>query len=119
MSGVDYREYIASDEWRTRRAEAIRRTIKRTEIWTAPQCEVCGQYGVRHKNKPDFKQKKFRVEMSNGLEVHHPHYRNLGCEEPGDLIVLCGLCHDKTHEDPGFKLEVRRIAEERNAEMGW
>ena len=31
------------------------------------------------------------------MEVHHKHYGTLGCESATDVMVLCGLCHTKTH----------------------
>jgi hypothetical protein len=32
------------------------------------------------------------------LDVHHARgYRNLGCEEPEELQVLCRTCHDAVH----------------------
>lgn len=71
-----------------------------------------------HKTKKD-QHGRLRVPFTNGLEVHHVHYRNLGCEEAADLIVLCWECHERTHEELGFKLEVRRIAEERNERLGY
>ena len=34
------------------------------------------------------------------LQVHHKTYKNLGHEEPEDLIVLCEICHTKKHDSP-------------------
>jgi hypothetical protein len=125
---VDYRTYIRSDAWRRRRKDAILRSTK--DGW--PRCEVCGRPGIHHKRlQPG------DIFGSSGLQVHHLHYRNLGQEEPEDLIVLCTDelhiddyyklpederegwtfvgrgCHSRVHDDPSFKLEVRRIAGER------
>ena len=33
------------------------------------------------------------------MHVHHLHYRNLGHENPGDVMVLCGDCHFLEHAD--------------------
>lgn len=65
MAWVDYEEYIGSERWGAMRMWALSRAGNR--------CEVCGN--------------------ENGLEVHHRSYENLGCERPGDLLVLCDACH--------------------------
>lgn len=46
----------------------------------------------------------------NELNVHHKHYKTLGNEDIGDLIVLCKRCHndehfekDKQRRDRGWK----------------
>jgi len=65
MAWVDYQEYLKSDRWCAMRLWALSRAGNR--------CEVCGNEG--------------------GLEVHHRSYENLGCEFPGELLVLCGDCH--------------------------
>jgi len=68
-------EYIASEEWQQspQRLECLRRA--------ANSCEMCG--------------------VKYGLEVHHIHYRNFGNETPDQLVYLCCLCHDYTHEIAG------------------
>ena len=109
----DYREYIQSDAWKARRVEALNRAIKDSRGIAAPQCEICGRWGTNHKNPPEPGEGRFGVWASNGLEVHHVHYRNLGQEEPEDLIVLCWPCHKRTHDDREFKREVQRLAGER------
>jgi 5-methylcytosine-specific restriction endonuclease McrA len=40
------------------------------------------------------------------LEVHHKTYKNKGneMENLGDLVLLCGNCHQKVHDDPAHKL---------------
>lgn len=65
-----YEDYLRSPEWLAKRAWAIDRAEGR--------CQVC--------NKPD------------GLNVHHRTYKNLGAELPGDLLVLCSICHDLFHQ---------------------
>lgn len=98
---VVYREYIESDAWKLRRVAALerseRRPHKRRSYLRWPVCEVCGRSGTSHKNSRsslDSRDRRFRVEGSNGLHVHHLHYRTLGSEEPDDLIVLCtDACH--------------------------
>ena len=61
-----YSEYIQSDEWKEVRREALD-----LAGW---QCNRCSE----------------RI----GLQVHHITYKNLGCEEPGDLEVLCEHHHE-------------------------
>lgn len=36
---------------------------------------------------------------SEGLEVHHRTYDNLGAEEPEDCVVLCSRCHELHHKN--------------------
>lgn len=65
-----YRDvYLISDHWQKKRAEALAHAN-----WA---CQLCNQKEL--------------------LNVHHRTYENLGCENIQDLIVLCGLCHDKFH----------------------
>lgn len=127
---VDYRTYIASDQWKRVRHSALYRSIGRHRV---PACEVCGRGGLGHKNR-----ERLQVPYSNGLQVHHLHYRNLGYEQPEDLIVLCTDvcflneymryppaergpfpsrvgCHERTHDDRVFRAEVDRIARARYA----
>jgi hypothetical protein len=67
--GVNYAEYILSDEWKARREAALSRAGNR--------CQLCG--AKKH------------------LHVHHNTYENLGHERDEDLIVLCQPCHDVYH----------------------
>lgn len=60
-----YREYLDSPEWKVRRREAIDAAGKR--------CKRCGRAGA--------------------LMVHHLTYERLGHELPGDLEVVCKVCH--------------------------
>lgn len=129
----EYREYMRSDEWRERRKAALERaSVRERYLGPRPRCEVCGRQGMDYKNRLfdlDYRDRIYRVEYANGLEVHHLTYRNLGSEEPADLIVLCtsGLvfyhsgytdletlgCHERAHESRAFRLEVESIARER------
>lgn len=127
---IDYRTYIRSDEWMLRRVAALERSIA-GRYYRTPCCELCGRRGVAHKNprnRLDSKDRRHRVDNSLGLEVHHITYRNLGREEPADLIVLCTDslylgnydissasttnvgCHERCHLDPLFRAAVERVA---------
>lgn len=64
-----YAEYIRSEKWRAVRKWALERAEHRCQV-----CNVAGQ-----------------------LHVHHRTYTNLGHEMPGDVIVLCGSCHELFH----------------------
>ena len=67
-----YRKYIASDAWR-KKAEA------RKEI-DGNKCALCGK--------------------TEGLQVHHKHYRTFMNENvEQDLITLCKDCHNDVHEE--------------------
>ena len=65
-----YRLYLQSKHWKETKALAL-------EAATG-HCEKCGQPNDR-------------------LNVHHKHYKSLGHEKPGDLLVLCPKCHAKVH----------------------
>lgn len=67
---TDYREYLASSEWRARADAAKRRAGFR--------CQVCNGRGP--------------------LDAHHRTYQRVGHEDPGDLTVLCHDCHELFHE---------------------
>jgi hypothetical protein len=84
---VDYRTYMASDDWARRRVAALERSIHSVRGSVTPRCEICHRPGQPFKNRVE--DRRFRIADSNGLNVHHLHYRHLGNEEPDDLIVLC------------------------------
>ena len=70
MGSRNYLEYLESPEWWTIRRNAMRRAQWRCEN------EKLGE--PRHEGP---------------LEVHHLHYRTLGCEQLDDVQVLCPACH--------------------------
>jgi hypothetical protein len=78
----EYREYLASDRWKATRAWAL--------AAAGDACEDCG--------------------ATEGLHVHHVHYRSLGCERPGDVKVLCPPCHERADHHRAAESQ-RRSAE--------
>lgn len=64
-----YDEYIRSPRWNAVRRWALERADYRCQVCNGPQA----------------------------LQVHHRTYENLGHEHPGDVIVLCGSCHELYH----------------------
>lgn len=130
-----YRDYIQSDEWKEKRAAALERSrssdADAPPFHRPPRCEMCGKNGGRHTNSRsslDPRERRFRVDDSYGLQVHHVHYRTLGNEDPDDLIVLCTNryiheaggrttiiqgCHERAHEDVHYRSEVAHVAGER------
>lgn len=62
----EYDRYMQSQEWKRRRAVAIRKAGGR--------CQVCNRGGELH--------------------VHHRTYERFGAEMEDDLTVLCEDCHD-------------------------
>lgn len=125
---VDYSTYMASDEWKAKRSAAFSRARRASRDGLYAICEACGRHGTMHKNRAEGRDHLYRVDGTNGLQVHHVHYRNLGREEPNDLIVLCtdrlfvdapdfrrGLgCHERVHDDQSYRSEVARIAAARS-----
>ena len=53
-------------------------------------CQMCGR--KRWEWMP--RKKKWRCKR---YAVHHKHYRTVGHEEPGDLMILCHACHSEAH----------------------
>ena len=62
---VNYHDYLLSPEWQARKVQALEAAGHR--------CQVCNSLDM--------------------LEVHHRTYERIGREEPGDLTVLCAICH--------------------------
>jgi 5-methylcytosine-specific restriction endonuclease McrA len=81
VGDMNYHQYIHSDAWRAKRAEAIERAGHR--------CQLCG--------KPH-----------GHLNAHHNTYENLGDERPEDLCVLCPKCHKNYHAGPTSAGTIRR-----------
>jgi len=71
MGNQAYTAYIASPEWKAKRAQVL----KRAGGW----CEKCGKY--------------------KATQVHHKTYRNLFRESLTDLLAVCYGCHQKEHPD--------------------
>lgn len=65
-----YKEYLKTDEWKRIRRWALDRA--------GHKCQLC--------------------QSTKNLNVHHNNYKNLGKEEPADIIVLCKNCHTKHHK---------------------
>lgn len=66
-----YDAYIRSEAWREKRREKLREV--------GYKCEAA-------------------IGFHDGcLDVHHRHYRNLGCEKLSDLRVLCHRHHEIEH----------------------
>jgi len=71
-----YQQYLESPHWKTLRSEAIERA--------GGTCQLCNS-----DRQP--------------LHVHHRTYERIGCEDPGDLIVLCAEHHKQFHGKDGSK----------------
>ncbi len=65
-----YDAYLASPEWQRTRRWAL--------ALASGRCQLC--------------------DAADRLEVHHRHYRRVGSEAPGDVIVLCADCHARFHD---------------------
>lgn len=70
ISKVNYKAYIASDDWK-RRADAAKKRA-------GHRCQVCNR----------------GADQVLQLEAHHRTYENLGNEQAQDITVLCNECHD-------------------------
>ena len=65
----EYRAYLLTPEWRTRRNLVMRRAEGR--------CEGCGTADAAH--------------------IHHLTYKHRGCEFLFELVALCAGCHERIH----------------------
>jgi HNH endonuclease len=72
---TEYREYIASKEWRTRRSEFLK---------------ICGRYCKRCW----IPRWLAVVAYDQDLHVHHKSYAHVGAELDEDLESLCRRCHE-------------------------
>lgn len=63
-----YREYLNSDEWKSKRLQKLKLN---------PKCEVCGD--------------------KSNINIHHKTYDRIFNENIEDLQTLCRLCHKKAH----------------------
>lgn len=70
LAALPYGEYLKTCHWQNQRDAARERAGGR--------CQLCNQ--------------------AENLHVHHRTYERRGCEDPGDLIVLCAACHGKFHD---------------------
>lgn len=66
---LNYREYLKTEHWKETREKALKRA--------GYKCQVCG--------------------YDKNLQVHHNTYKNIGHEDPTDLVVLCWKCHKTFH----------------------
>lgn len=74
---MPYQEYLQTDHWKHVRKFMLE--------FAASRCQLCNT-------------------QEKTLHVHHRTYENRGCENVGDLIVLCADCHGQFHE----KLELSK-----------
>jgi hypothetical protein len=70
----DYGAYLDSEHWRLWRLAYMARAVERGEM----RCADCGW-------------------PRSWYELHHLHYRSLGCEAWDDVIMLCRACHARRH----------------------
>lgn len=68
VKASQYDYYLQSPEWKKK---------ANIEKELNPNCSLCNRKGTLH--------------------VHHRTYVRCGCEQPGDLIVLCNACHEMFH----------------------
>jgi hypothetical protein len=74
MTKTEYREYIASEEWRARRGEFLK--------------------AYSHCNRCSIPRWLAVVAYDQDLSVHHKSYARIGAELDDDLEPLCRRCHE-------------------------
>ena len=78
----EYRQYLRSDGWKSRRQVALDRA--------GGFCEDCG--------------------VRSNFEVHHKTYKRKGNERPEDLVAVCRDCHKERHGGNRTLLDVIALA---------
>lgn len=75
-----YETVLRSARWR----QLKWRRIMKAEF----RCEQCGRryQGLRRRG------------ALRAFQLHHRHYRTVGCEELDDVMVLCPICHRLMHD---------------------
>jgi hypothetical protein len=85
----EYIAYLDSPEWAATRTAALERAGHRCEFavtwWDTAQENGETVWTKEHRSQ---------CPATTGLEVHHRHYRTLGNEAWGDLVVLCHEHHE-------------------------
>jgi len=77
---MTYEEYLQTDHWQRKRAEALR-------FWNY-RCMLCYS--------------------NTNLIAHHRTYHRLGYELPTDIVILCEPCHERHHKviEHDYKLQL-------------
>ena len=90
---ISYARYLASNEWKARRDQALYRAQHRCQ---SPHCRM---HMLRTMSDADLAYMVSEVLTPHAyrLEVHHLTYERIGREHPDDLIVLCPQCHADVH----------------------
>jgi len=83
LGWVNYQEYLETDEWKNKAAEAKRKAGNRCQL-----CNISG-YVIP-------------------LHAHHRTYERLGCELEGDITVLCAKCHQLFHDNKPQHKKLRK-----------
>ena len=89
MTKKEYYKYLQSPEWAAIRVDIF--------FLTGGKCEKCGR---------------------EGKQVHHKTYKNVGHEEPEDLILLCGRCHEIEHGLIKIKKTKKAIPKNQTSKKG-
>jgi hypothetical protein len=97
MTKTEYREYIASKEWRE-----CRKIYLETDGSTCNRCSLPRWLAI--------------IAYDQDLHVHHISYARLGCELGKDLESLCRRCHEietfgksNLHKPQSFKCHCGEI----------
>lgn len=93
-----YREYMASEDWRTRREEFL----------AQPDNQWCFDCGVTREQHREF--------WGCDISVHHVSYRRVGAELDADLQTLCRTCHD--FRESKIEKEFNKIVAPRSQPFG-
>lgn len=95
MNVKEYANYRQTAQWKEKRKTCLEKYDHR--------CQVCGCTSWR------------RI-----VDVHHLHYKNIGKENPEDLISLCCVHHEMIHNQAdGFDEKILRRLQRECEESHW
>ncbi len=89
MARLNHAQYLASENWKVRRARSLYLAQHRC------QNPACARGYLRSLTDEELREAIPRTVYR--LEVHHLTYERLGHEADDDLIVLCPACHREQH----------------------
>ena len=96
MSNPKYAAYLESSHWIEFRLSVLKKKSR---------CSNCGISRIL-----------CRFLYGSDLELHHLHYRTLGREAMGDVLVLCRGCHEVEEQ---YKISSARVPYSKVIFHGW
>lgn len=93
INEIEEHRHVTKREWK----EWYQYTYLKSDYWVKLRNIIISECHIKCKKCDKF---------DGTLNVHHFNYRNLGCENRDDLIVVCPECHSALH--PEHKVKKKR-----------